>query len=170
VSGEAGFSGTAPITSHSSSHDRLHSSHRFQQKVCTGLGSDLQGNGVDQVGEASLEESGQEEVCTCLSQDQVTGCTTTVAIERHCKEASMTPPTPFDNFSSDSEEYEEISSTEVDRVIQAIETLIQNVSSENIRAYLDEAADNIYSLIYDSEGQPCEGNEPLEDDARGEAA
>ncbi|RLS35741.1 MAG: hypothetical protein DWH81_13620 [Planctomycetota bacterium] len=82
----------------------------------------------------------------------------------------MTPPTPFDNFSSDSEEYEEISSTEVDRVIQAIETLIQNVSSENIRAYLDEAADNIYSLIYDSEGQPCEGNEPLEDDARGEAA
>ena len=82
----------------------------------------------------------------------------------------MTPPTPFDNFSSDSEEYEEISSTEVDRVIQALETLIQNVTSENIRAYLDEAADNIYSLIYDSEGQQCESNEASEDDARGEAA
>ena len=82
----------------------------------------------------------------------------------------MTPPPPFDNFSSDSAEYEEISSTEVDRVIQALETLIQGVSSENIRAYLDEAADNIYSLIYDAEGQPCDSSEPFEDDARGEAA
>jgi hypothetical protein len=81
----------------------------------------------------------------------------------------MTSPTSFDSYSSDSEEYEEISSTEVDRVIQALETLIKGVSSENIRAYLDEAADNIYSLIYDSDGVPCDGDS-LEDDARGEAA
>ena len=82
----------------------------------------------------------------------------------------MTPPASFDNFSSDSEEYEEISSTEVDHVIQSLEALIQSVSSENIRAYLDEAADNIYSLIYDAEGQPCDGGEHFDDDARGEAA
>lgn len=82
----------------------------------------------------------------------------------------MTPPTPFDNYSSESDDYEEISSTEVDRVIQALETLIQNVSSENIRAYLDEAADNIYSLVYDSDGVPCDGQESHDDDACGEAA
>ncbi len=82
----------------------------------------------------------------------------------------MTPPAPFENYSSDSDEYEEISSTEVDRVIQALEALIKGVSSENIRAYLDEAADNIYSLIYDSDGLPCDGNDSADGDARGEAA
>ena len=82
----------------------------------------------------------------------------------------MTPPPPFDQDFSDADEYEEISSTEVDRVIQTLETLIQSVSSENIRAYLDEAADNIYSLIYDSDGVPCDGDGSVDDEARGEAA
>ena len=82
----------------------------------------------------------------------------------------MTPPTSFDNHAPDSNEYEEISSAEVDRVIQALETLMQSVSSENIRAYLDEAADNIYSLIYDADGVPCDGSDSVDEEYRGEAA
>jgi hypothetical protein len=82
----------------------------------------------------------------------------------------MTPPPAFDNRDSNSDEYEEISSAEVDRVIQALETLMQSVSSENIRAYLDEAADNVYSLIYDAEGHPCDGSDSADDEYQGEAA
>ena len=82
----------------------------------------------------------------------------------------MTPPPTIENRPSDSDEYEEISSAEVDRVIQALEALIQGVSSENIRAYLDEAADNIYSLIYDADGQPCETLDGPDEEYQGEAA
>ena len=82
----------------------------------------------------------------------------------------MTPPTSFDNHSSDSDEYEEISSAEVDHVIQALENLMQGVTSENIRAYLDEAADNIYSLIYDADGVPCDQADSVDDECCGEAA
>lgn len=48
-------------------------------------------------------------------------------------------------------EYEEISSDEVDRIVHALESLIAETASENIRAYLDEAAENIYRLVYDDE-------------------
>lgn len=82
----------------------------------------------------------------------------------------MTPPPAFDNLSSDSDEYEEISSAEVDHVIQALETLMQGVSSENIRAYLDEAADNIYSLIYDADGHHNDAIEGTDEEFQGEAA
>ena len=82
----------------------------------------------------------------------------------------MTPPPAYDNRSSDSDEYEEISSAEVDRVIQALEALMQSVSSENIRAYLDEAADNIYSLIYDADGQPADATDGAGAEYHGEAA
>ena len=82
----------------------------------------------------------------------------------------MTPPPAFDNRASDSDEYEEISSAEVDRVIQALESLMESISSENIRAYLDEAADNIYALVYDENGLPCDAAESEEIDYRDEAA
>ena len=82
----------------------------------------------------------------------------------------MTPPPAYDNRSSDSDEYEEISSAEVDRVIQALEALMQSVSSENIRAYLDEAADNIYSLIYDADGHPADAADCADSEYHGEAA
>ncbi len=82
----------------------------------------------------------------------------------------MTPPPAYDNRSSDSDEYEEISSAEVDRVIQALEALMQSVSSENIRAYLDEAADNIYSLIYDADGHPADATDGADVEYHGEAA
>jgi hypothetical protein len=47
------------------------------------------------------------------------------------------------------EEFEEITSDEVDRVVEQLEALIESVSSENIRFYLEEATNNIYGLIYD---------------------
>jgi hypothetical protein len=59
--------------------------------------------------------------------------------------------------SGDDEEYEEITSDEVDRVVDALETLMATVESENIRFYLEEATSSIYHLIY-------------EDDVQGEAA
>jgi len=65
-----------------------------------------------------------------------------------------------------SEEYEEITSDEVDRVVAALDALMQSVASENIRAHLSEAADSVYALIYD------DGVEVLDarDDVASEAA
>ena len=49
------------------------------------------------------------------------------------------------------DEFEEISSEEVDRVVEAIVRLIAGVQSENIKHYLEEAASNIYYLVYEEE-------------------
>jgi hypothetical protein len=51
----------------------------------------------------------------------------------------------------ESADYEEITSDEVDRVIEALETLMSQTSSENIRCYLEEAADQIFDLVYADE-------------------
>jgi hypothetical protein len=48
-------------------------------------------------------------------------------------------------------DYEEISSDEVDRVVEALETLMATVDSENIRYYLEEATNSIYLLIYEDD-------------------
>lgn len=53
--------------------------------------------------------------------------------------------------STDSEEYEEISSDEVDRVVESLEQLIATVESENIQAYLEEASAQILALVYDDD-------------------
>ena len=49
------------------------------------------------------------------------------------------------------EEFEEISSEEVDRVVEALDRLMAGVQSENIKHYLEEAASNIYYLVYEDE-------------------
>ncbi len=49
------------------------------------------------------------------------------------------------------EEYEVITSEEVDRVLDALEELTNSVESENIKVSLQEAADTIYRLIYEDE-------------------
>jgi len=49
------------------------------------------------------------------------------------------------------DEYEEITSDEVDRVVDELEKLIESVSSENIKSYLEDAVNNIYFLLYDDE-------------------
>lgn len=58
------------------------------------------------------------------------------------------------NLAADSaaeEEYEEISSEEVDRVIEALESLMESVESENIQALLEEATTSIMALVYDED-------------------
>jgi hypothetical protein len=49
------------------------------------------------------------------------------------------------------EEYEEISSEDVDRIVAALDDLMESTDSLNIRMYLEEAAANIYGLVYDED-------------------
>jgi hypothetical protein len=49
------------------------------------------------------------------------------------------------------DEFEEISSEEVDRMVEALDRLIESAQSENIKHYLEEAASNIYYLVYEEE-------------------
>lgn len=51
----------------------------------------------------------------------------------------------------DDDDLEEITSDEVDRVVAALEELMESADSENIRTYLDDASNNIYYLVYDVE-------------------
>jgi uncharacterized FlaG/YvyC family protein len=51
------------------------------------------------------------------------------------------------------EEFEEITSDEVDRVVEQLENLMESVSSENIKAHLDDAINSIFFLVYDEEGE-----------------
>jgi hypothetical protein len=55
------------------------------------------------------------------------------------------------NDSADGEEYEEISSDEVDRIVEALEQLMATVESENIQACLEEASAHILALVYDED-------------------
>lgn len=66
----------------------------------------------------------------------------------------------FVSETHEEEEYEEISCDEVDRVVLALEGLIESSTSENIKAYLEEASSNIFYLVY----------EDAEDDNQAEAA
>lgn len=50
-----------------------------------------------------------------------------------------------------SDEYEEICSDEVDRVVEVLEQLAESVSSENIRVMLEEASQSVYELVYEEE-------------------
>jgi len=52
---------------------------------------------------------------------------------------------------STDDDYEIITSEEVDSVLDSLETLIASTASENIRSLLEEAADNIFSLVYSDE-------------------
>lgn len=53
----------------------------------------------------------------------------------------------------DADEFEEISSDEVDRVVSVLEELIPTVESENIKSHLEEAMNSIYFLVYDESDQ-----------------
>lgn len=55
----------------------------------------------------------------------------------------------FGTADTGEDEYEEITSDEVDRVLAALEDLTETVQSENIKSYLEEAMDGIYFLVYD---------------------
>lgn len=56
--------------------------------------------------------------------------------------------------SATDDDFEEISSDEVDRVVEALESLSATAESENIRCFLEEATLKIYLLVYgDDEAQ-----------------
>jgi hypothetical protein len=63
------------------------------------------------------------------------------------------------------EEFEEITSEEVDRVVGQLETIIESVSSENVKSHLEEALNSIYFLVYDEEDLEDENDELLADAA-----
>jgi hypothetical protein len=52
---------------------------------------------------------------------------------------------------ADGLEYEEITSDEVDSVIEQLERLIDTVQSENIKSFLEDAINNIFFLVYDED-------------------
>lgn len=51
-------------------------------------------------------------------------------------------------------DFEEICSDEVDRVVEILDGLIENSQSENIKHLLEEASSNIYYLVYEDEEIP----------------
>ncbi len=75
----------------------------------------------------------------------------------------------FDDEEQDSEveldseeEFEEITSDEVDRVIETLEDLVEGVVSENIRAHLENAVNEIFYLVYDDEDLELDDDLPAE--------
>ena len=52
---------------------------------------------------------------------------------------------------TDEQDFEEICSDEVDRVVEVLDGLIENVQSENVKHFLEEASSNIYYLVYEDE-------------------
>ena len=59
------------------------------------------------------------------------------------------------------DEFEEITSDEVDQIVLQLEQLMASVQSENIRVYLEEAADRIHQLIYDDVTSEADLDEAL---------
>jgi N-dimethylarginine dimethylaminohydrolase len=49
---------------------------------------------------------------------------------------------------NDGQEYEEITSDEVDTVVEQLERLVETVRSENIKSYLEDAINSIFFLVY----------------------
>ena len=66
---------------------------------------------------------------------------------------------------TEAEEYEEIASEEVDRVVAALDDLIGTVESENIRTYLELASNSIFFLVYEEDDGEGDGSLPLADAA-----
>ncbi len=68
---------------------------------------------------------------------------------------------------TDGQDFEEISSDEVDRVVDVLDRLIEGVDSDNIKHYLEEASSNIYYLVYEDSDEEAEAE--AEADAEVEA-
>ncbi len=58
--------------------------------------------------------------------------------------------------SIDDQDSEEICSDEVDRVVEILDGLIENTTSENIKHFLEEASSNIYYLVYEDDSNDTE--------------
>lgn len=57
------------------------------------------------------------------------------------------------------DEYEVITSEEVDQVLDQLDQMIQSVESDNVRSILEEAADQIYCLIYSDDEEESQESE-----------
>ena len=57
----------------------------------------------------------------------------------------------YDINAIDQDEFEEITSDEVDRVVESLEQLNAGIDSENIRVIIENAASDIWYLVYDDE-------------------
>ena len=63
------------------------------------------------------------------------------------------------------QDFEEICSDEVDRVVEVLDGLIENIQSENVKHLLEEASSNVYYLVYeDDEAGEEVGEEAIQDD------
>ena len=71
-------------------------------------------------------------------------------------------------LSANDQEFEEICSDEVDRVVETLDNLIENTQSENIKNFLEEASSNIYYLVY--EDDDVEGEVEVEEQGNLEQA
>ena len=49
---------------------------------------------------------------------------------------------------NDGQEYEEITSDEVDTVVEQLARLVETVRSENIKSYLEDAINKMFFLVY----------------------
>lgn len=63
------------------------------------------------------------------------------------------------NKTVDDQDYEVINSDEVDRVVEVLDNLIENIESENIKHFLEEASSSIYYLVYEDEEDDGEVNQ-----------
>lgn len=63
---------------------------------------------------------------------------------------------------NEEQEFEEICSDEVDRVVEVLDNLIENTQSENIKHLLEEASSAIYYLVYEDEEAEAEEEVSLE--------
>ena len=75
-----------------------------------------------------------------------------------------------DENEADSEEYEEISSDEVDRIVATLEELMDSTKNENIKGHLEEALNNVYYLVYDEDDEADDGENQDDGDVLCEAA
>jgi len=66
---------------------------------------------------------------------------------------------------ADEQEFEEINSDEVDRIVDVLDNLIEGVDSDNIKHYLEEASSNIYYLVYEDAETSAPVDDQLQDAA-----
>jgi len=66
---------------------------------------------------------------------------------------------------TDDQDFEEINSDEVDRIVDVLDNLIEGVDSDNIKHYLEEASSNIYYLVYEDSETSVEIEDHLQDAA-----
>lgn len=66
---------------------------------------------------------------------------------------------------TDEQEFEEINSDEVDRIVDVLDNLIEGVDSDNIKHYLEEASSNIYYLVYEDAESSVQVDDQLQDAA-----